>query len=332
MLYLRLWKEGGGLDLRRALLAYNFYGAHVLGDDQIEDLSGFGVSIFDVGRKLGASDKKARDSIRTFLSSHGSFKGHAVLLIAGDLSGFQSQIDALVGKRVPLFVVSVQYASSANYTYLGPWATFIEERDPAFNGLKIERLRSAPARGMLSQIRTDTAVETRTPTALQTREQRRSRFVKAPQAAKSVVQAKAQEDPYRIVAGKLIFSQGEWRFKQKGFKEFKPLNSKFDHGYLWLKAAAEDGRAFEVCCRLHKSRKLSDIRLIGVVARVIKGKKGKKFGFIEHPLYLDNLYFNFDGVDVPKGQRAPLLFKGDRVAFRIGRKGARTWALRVYKL
>jgi len=163
-----------------------------------------------------------------------------------------------------------------------------------------------------------------------------------------------------------------WTSKVEGFKvtdrnvpfsvhHIPPHGLDFD--YAWINRFL-DSQLPEllVCCRLHQSGRISDIRLCGTVERVVR----KSFGFIAHALYPANLYFRKSEIDniptgdtksphfsrVPKRMEcfdqhlmssSPCEHRGildenqsneskDCVAFRVGQKNNRVWALRVWKV
>lgn len=125
-----------------------------------------------------------------------------------------------------------------------------------------------------------------------------------------------------------------------------------DFDYAWVARCAREKvqEPLLVCCRLHESGVVSDIRLCGSVERVVR----HSYGFISHPLYPTNLYFRTSdvdntgnhgtgtsrstsrwqrGVDHNKASRSDCSLRtGDCVAFRVGQKGERVWALRVWKV
>ncbi len=103
-----------------------------------------------------------------------------------------------------------------------------------------------------------------------------------------------------------------------------------------------------VCFRLHKSGAVSDVRLVGRVARV-----RSNFGFLAHELFPRNVYFRFCDVDasswvrqflaapgnpapaaalVPASASALRILPGTLVAFRVAAKDTRIWALRVWRV
>ena len=102
------------------------------------------------------------------------------------------------------------------------------------------------------------------------------------------------------------------------------------------------GAGVHVCFRLHKSGAVTDVRLIGVVARVTGN-----FGFIDHDFFPDNMYFRFADVDAgsPATKNtanrrvtgdtpatANTIAPGTVVAFRVATKDGRMWALRVWRV
>ena len=141
-------------------------------------------------------------------------------------------------------------------------------------------------------------------------------------------------DPYHIVNGNLSrVGEALWTLDSPGEKPVTVDNSKLDFKYMWLERLAisqsrlrhvdatvataataatppaaagsavgppmvRNVSVVPVCCRMHKSRSISDIRLIGRVDRVVRGSPGRKeYGFIEHPLFPNNLYFRSADLD-----------------------------------
>ena len=138
-------------------------------------------------------------------------------------------------------------------------------------------------------------------------------------------------DPYRILFGKLQRNSEECISiaERDSASKHELQKSQLDFDYCWLKQLPiAKGSGIAVCCRLHKSGRVTDIRLCGQVARVVRGE----FGFIKHEFFPGNLYFRTADVDPSGGASgSTALSEGSIVAFRIGRKGERVWALRVWK-
>eukprot|EP00750_Incisomonas_marina_P002488 INCI12366.1.p1 GENE.INCI12366.1~~INCI12366.1.p1 ORF type:complete len:698 (+),score=95.32 INCI12366.1:174-2267(+) len=141
--------------------------------------------------------------------------------------------------------------------------------------------------------------------------------------------------------------------------------SDLDFNYAWMQRLVTrvqtsqgggdtDTNKFLVCCRLHQSGEVTDIRLCGAIERVVRNS----YGFISHPLFPSNLYFRTTDLDSSgsgkeatkksqqKWQRGPgqtsrhfksaddacALHVKDCVAFRVGQKDERVWALRLWKV
>jgi len=104
------------------------------------------------------------------------------------------------------------------------------------------------------------------------------------------------------------------------------LRKNFDFPYIWL-----DDLRFtcntDICYRESSSGKITDVRLIGTIKRIIN----KKFGFIDHPFYGGGIYFQMKDVD-----NALPIEEGNKIAFRVASKaekgGLRIWALRIWKV
>ena len=150
-------------------------------------------------------------------------------------------------------------------------------------------------------------------------------------------------DPYRIMFGTLHRpSDDVVRIVDRdGAVGHNIPTAALDFDYCWVRELPVGGAGTVVCCRLHKSGRVTDIRMCGEVARTIRGE----FGFIRHELFPDNLYFRLSDVDPATSSSssasgaegwAPAVpdstvSQGDVVAFRVGRKGERRWAMRVWK-
>ena len=158
--------------------------------------------------------------------------------------------------------------------------------------------------------------------------------------------ATAPFDPYHIIFGSLHrLAEGEFCIVEKPQQQHPaagPARHMFvaedlDFDYCWINqlpvrpAGDVDlvGAGTDICCRLHKSGRVTDIRMCGEVVRIIRGE----FGFISNELFPDNLYFRVADVDpAASGAHASsAINQGDVVAFRVGRKGERKWAMRVWK-
>lgn len=149
-------------------------------------------------------------------------------------------------------------------------------------------------------------------------------------------------DPYRIMFGTLQrLTETSFCIVDHNGAQRHPLEaSELDFDYCWIEqlpisgggagaaagAAPSSGDGQIVCCRLHKSGRITDIRMCGHVARIVRNE----FGFIRHSLFPDNLYFRIADVD-PTAGSTESISQGDIVAFRVGRKGQRKWAMRVWK-
>lgn len=156
-------------------------------------------------------------------------------------------------------------------------------------------------------------------------------------AAKSAT----DNDPYRIVIADLI-RINNYMFRLKSGSDTVTINIEdLDFNYFWMKflatkcsGAPEAQTSTCVCARLHRSKRVTDIRLIGYVDRVVRNK----FGFIAHHLFPGNMYFRTTDMDQcgPSSRRYKhshqSINAGALVAFRVGRKDDRVWALRVWKV
>ena len=163
----------------------------------------------------------------------------------------------------------------------------------------------------------------------------------------------AAADPYRIITADIVRTDDD-AYLLRTLSETVPFTLEdLEFNYRWLPdlliqpqghssaphasdpndGAANPVQGTPVSCRLHKSKRITDIRLIGCVDRVVSDS----YGFIEHPLFPDNLYFRFADLDngnpsSSDTDSAPPIKPGAIVAFRIGRKGRRVWALRVWQV
>ena len=125
-----------------------------------------------------------------------------------------------------------------------------------------------------------------------------------------------------------------------------------DYPYCWI-SRMKLGIKYQVCfryiphCQTEADNIITDIRLCGICVNIrssyYAGKPGAKYGFIQHALFRNNLYFRATDIDrSPHMHGMPNMINvGDWVAFRVGdpycgsggKPGTRrNWALRIYKL
>lgn len=125
-----------------------------------------------------------------------------------------------------------------------------------------------------------------------------------------------------------------------------------DYPYCWI-SRMKFGIKYQVCfryiphCQTEADNIITDIRLCGICVNILTahhaGKPGAKYGFIQHALFRNNLYFRTTDIDrSPHMHGMPNMINvGDWVAFRVGdpscgsggkRGTRRNWALRIYKL
>ena len=125
-----------------------------------------------------------------------------------------------------------------------------------------------------------------------------------------------------------------------------------DYPYCWI-SRMKLGIKYQVCfryiphCQTEADNIITDIRLCGICVNILTahhaGKPGAKYGFIQHALFRNNLYFRTTDIDrSPHMHGMPNMINvGDWVAFRVGdpscgsggkRGTRRNWALRIYKL
>ena len=150
--------------------------------------------------------------------------------------------------------------------------------------------------------------------------------------------AESQCDPYRLVVGDMTRIKEQVFTVKTATGTFTMTRSDMDFNYSWLDrlpiGKQDEQSGTPVCCRLHKSLRVTDIRLVGRVDRIVRNQ----YGFIAHRLFPGNLYFRFADLDQSSTTRDDISAKGKGVkegaivAFRVGRKDDRVWALRVWEV
>lgn len=112
-------------------------GQRRLDSDQIKDFNDFGADILISDRKQGDSERKTRDRLRFFLDHYADSKSCCILLIVEDARRFFSEIEALMRKGIPVFVISTsQDLLPSHFHFLGLWATLVDIEDPVFKELR----------------------------------------------------------------------------------------------------------------------------------------------------------------------------------------------------